>query len=206
MTESSALFPDEFDYNVLNLGNRIRHNDNDDWSADLLYDGIPLQIQTPYMHNVFGLSSYTNSNNKTSYSLSFEMRTDVQELADFKEFIGNLEQWIKEKLEKTDDVKDCEFFSSIRPSKKSHLPDTFRVKLKVRKDKFDVKYFKNRLNEPWKIDDKTKIQHRDRVRLVLELMPIWCAGKRYGISWKAVTIQIVKPPDFRNEHDQPELQ
>jgi hypothetical protein len=199
MSNSSAIYPDEFNSDLLQLGERMRHNDRDDWSADLIYDGIPLQIQTPYMHNVFGLSSYTNSNNKTSYSLSFELRNDAPQIKEFRNFIEKFETWLKGQFEIVD-IKG-EFFSSIRPSKREDLPDTFRVKLKVRKDRFDVKCFRNRINEKWIITDKTVVQHRDRARLVLELMPVWSAGGKVGVSWKAVTIQIVKPPDFRDDRD-----
>lgn len=191
---SDPLFPNEFNAELLKVGDKVIHNSRGDWSAQLTYDDLPLHLQTPWLRNVFGESSYTNSNNKTSYSLSFELRDDEPSASQFKSFLQDLDTWMKENFKEK--LIGGEYFSSIRPSKREDLPDTLRVKLKTRRGTFDCRYFEGRAATRWDINSN-KIQHGDRCRMVLELLPIWSANKRVGISWKAVTIQKVGQPNLR---------
>lgn len=193
---SGALFPNEIDSTLLRLSEPQVHNDRGDWSADLTYDDLPLQIQTPWLKNVFGVSQYTNSNDRVSYSLSFELREREPEIAAFREFLDKLDNWFKEQFKK-EDIKG-EYFSSIRPSKKPQYPDTLRTKLKVRRGAFECDLMENNIRVQFGTDNaKDKIKHGDRCRMVLQLMPVWSAGGKVGISWKVTSIQKQVNANFR---------
>lgn len=191
---SVPLFPSEFDANLLELGERKVHNDNGDWSAKLSYDDMPVQIQTPWLKNLFGVSCYNaHSNQRKSYSMSFEL-SDDPDIVSFKEFLLQLDVWFKEKF--TEIELKGEYFSSVRPPNKSHLPPLLRTKLKVKGQNFDLMYLDSAFAKKWPVDSEF-IQHGDKCRCILELLPVWSAGGRVGTSWKIVTLQKMAPPTFR---------
>ena len=200
----SALFPSEFDAKLLRFGSKKSFgNGQDDWNMPVLYDGLPLQIQTPIMRNVFGLSKYENNSGRVSYSLSWclEPQGDVNEFREFIEYLDKLftDELIKEGLFK------FPYYSSIRPSRKAEYSDTLRVKLKTRYDEFDCAFKDGRASRHWKVDDTDRVRANDLARLSLELMPVWCAGGKIGTSWKAVAIQKhINPEDFRGSEGQPQ--
>ena len=197
---SNPLFPSEFDPNLLELGERTAHNERGDWSAELTYDDCPVQIQTPWLRCVFGTSSYTNSNKRVSYSLSFELSKEPAEVEEFHAFLRQLDEWFQKKF---GEMKlEGDYFSSIRPSSKPHLAPTLRTKLKTKGGNFDLMYMDGNNATPWPVGDE-RVQHGDKCRSILQLMPVWSAAGRIGTSWKVVTIQKMSPPTFRkvaNEH------
>lgn len=196
MTNNGAFFPNEIDSTLLCLAEPQVHNDKGDWSAMLTYDDLPLQIQTPWLVNVFGVSEYRNSNSKISYSMSFELRTNDPSCVAFRKFLEKLDNWFIEQFKK-EKIKG-NYFSSIRPSKKPQYPDTLRTKLKVRKWSFDCDYMENNVRVQFTPENgRDKIKQGDRCRLVLQLMPVWSAGGRVGISWKVTSLQKQVNAEFR---------
>jgi len=192
----TVFFPNEVNFDDLVLGRPQIHNARGDWSASLTYkNDMPLRFQTPWMSNVFGLSKYPNSNQKTAYSLSFELRRSDQDIDAFYKFLTDLDDAMKEKFKKAD--IDGEYLSCIRPTKREPLPDTLRLKLKTKSGEFDLKFKENEKIVPWKIDGPELVEKRDICRMVLELMPVWHANNKTGISLKVVTLQKKSNPDFR---------
>lgn len=205
----NVLYPDEFDTKRLRLGSKRSFGKGpDDWSMDLFYDDLPLQIQTPWMTNVFGLSKYDQPHSgRTAYSMSFELSQD-SEVADFHRFLRDFEDWFKAQLGEMGIT--LPFFSSIRPSKNSQYNPTLRVKLKTKFENFDVAVWENRLRVKWPIGEE-RVRHGEKSRLILQLMPIWSAGGRVGTSWKLVGLQkqgntAFRQPEagFHKEHFMPE--
>ncbi len=198
----SALFPSEFDAKLLRFGAKKSFgHGKDDWNMPVLYDGLPLQIQTPIMRNVFGLSKYENHSGRVSYSLSWCL--DAQgDVAEFRTFIEYLDSLFEEELKKSGQ-SNHPYYSSIRPSRKAEYSDTLRVKLKTRYDEFDCSFKDGRATRRWKTSDTERVSANDLARLSLELMPVWCAGGKIGTSWKAVAIQKhINPEDFRGSEGQ----
>jgi len=200
---SGPIFPNELDTTKLRLGDRVVHNDSGDWSADLTYDDLPLHLQTPWLRNVFGTSCYINSNQKASFSLSFELRDADPTIKGFKKFLNDLDTWMKKQFEEVG--IQGQYFSSIRPPKKQDLPSTLRLKLKTRKQNFDCQLYEGKNLVTWPTNSK-KIEHGDKCRMVIELLPVWSANKRVGISWKIVTIQKVEKPTFRVDNHEDEAE
>ena len=198
-----AKFPQEINTDLLNLESPMVHNAKGDWSAKLTYNDLPLQIQTPWLTNVFGLSEYRNSNVRVNYSLSFELREDEPDIKEFKGFLRDLDVWFEKKFEE-ENIKGL-YFSSIRPSKKpNQYPDTLRTKLKTRGDRFDCDFMENnQLAIFTTTNGKDKISHKDRCRMVLQLMPVWSASGRVGISWKVTSIQKQVNCQFRKFGEDP---
>ena len=196
-----ALFPSELNTKLLKLGNKRNFGGGkDDWSIELFYDGLPLQLQTPWMRNVFGLSCYQNSNGRTNYSLSWELEPngDVQE---FATFLDGLDVWFKEQFKEMGVT--LPYFSSVRPCNKFHddgrprFNPTFRVKLKQRFENFDCTLMDNTIvASRWAVRDTDRIQRGDMCRLIIELLPVWSAGGKIGTTWKVVTLQKQQPVTF----------
>jgi len=197
---NGAFLPNEIDTTLLNLAEPEVHNERGDWSAALTYDDLPLQIQTPFLTNVFGLSEYKNSNGRVNYSLSWELRESDPDVNAFKSFLMGLDEWFQDtfKVEKI----TGEYFSSIRPSKKPQYPDTLRTKLKIRRDAFDCDFMENNIRIQFGPENAhNKIKRGDKCRLVIQLMPVWSAGGRVGISWKVTSLQKQVNARFRPHND-----
>ncbi len=190
-----VLYPGEFDTQRLRLGSKRSFGGRaDDWSMDLFYDDLPLQIQTPWMTNVFGLSKYDQPHSgRTAYSMSFELSKD-SEVADFHRFLADFEGWFQTQLKEMGIV--LPFFSSIRQPKNPQYNPTLRVKLKTKFENFDVAVWENRLRVKWPIGEE-RVRHGEKARLILQLMPIWCAGGRVGTSWKLTGLQKQAHSNFR---------
>lgn len=194
--EAETLFPSEVDTSLLELGEKKYHSDTD-WSAFLTYDGEQLHLQTPLLKNVFGISEYKNSNTKINYSVSFELDEGTKEVKDFKSFLVSLDKWFIEQFRAAGITGN--YYSSLRPSKKDIYPDTFRLKLKTRRDVFDCRYQENSVGKPFTIKNTDYIQHGDYCRAIIELMPVWSANGRCGITWKVATLMKKVKPVFRKK-------
>ena len=202
-----ALFPAEVDTDQFTVGSKRVFGGPDDWSMPIFYDGLPMQLQTPWLRNVFGMNSYTNPGGKTSYSLSFQL-SDTGDDAQFTAFLTGLDDHFKDLV-----PVEANYHSSVRPCTKldesghPKYPPTFRVKLKAKFDKFDCDLMQNQESKKWTINEamngKGGINHGDQCRLILELLPVWSAGGRWGTSWKALSIQVLKKEGFRNMGDPP---
>lgn len=187
-----ALFPSEFDTTLLTLGVKKRFGPSDDWSMELLYDGLPLQLQTPWMRNVFGITRYVNPGGRDSYSLSWELEP-TGDVGEFASFLGDLDTWFEEYVKK-EGIKE-NYHSSVRPCNKyddegkPRFNPTFRVKLKQRYDNFACTFLESRVAKRWPVTDCERVQRGDMCRMIIELLPVWCAGGKVGTTWKAVTLQ-----------------
>lgn len=188
-----AIFPSEFDSSNLRLGSRRQFGSNpDDFAVEVLYNEAPLQVETPWLRCVFGQSKYQTNKGRPQYSLSFDMAKD-SEVADLHEFVKDFEKLIRDHLEGGMDVQKP-FYSCIRPPKDSKFNPTLRLKLKTRRANFDCEWEGS--EEPWPTNEE-RVKHGDRCRLVMQLMPIWSAGDRVGISFKVVRIQKEERSGFR---------
>ncbi len=192
---TAVLYPSEFDTSRLRLGTRRSFGKgDDDWSMDLYYDDLPLQLETPWMSNVFGLSKYEQPNGRVAYSMSFELSLD-SEVADFHRFLCDFEDWFQVQLKEMG-VK-LPYYSSIRPAKNPKYNPTLRLKLKTRHDNFDCQMWENKSSVArWPIGEE-RVRHGEKCRLIIQLMPIWCAGGRVGTSWKLVGLQKQAESQFR---------
>ena len=192
LENESALFPDELDTTLLTFGVKKRFGQRDDWSMELLYDGLPLQLQTPWMRNVFGINRYVNPGGRDSYSVSWEMEQSG-DVGEFSTFLQELDTWFQGHLKETG-IEDP-YHSSVRPCNKfdeegkPRFNPTFRVKLKQRYDNFACTFLESRVAKRWPVTDCERVQRGDMCRMIIELLPIWCAGGNVGTTWKAVTLQ-----------------
>ncbi len=195
-TSDAVLYPSEFDTSHLRLGSK-RHfgRSQDDWCMDLFYNDLPLQLQSPWMKNVWGIKQYSQPNGRAAYSASFELSQD-SEVQDFQKFLEDFEGWFKQQL--VDFGCNIPFFSSIRQSKNPRYDPTLRVKLKTKHQDFDCNYLENRVIQRWPLSEAGRVQHGDMCRCIVQLMPIWCAGGRVGISWKLVCLQKQAQSTFRD--------
>lgn len=193
---TGVLYPSEFDTSRLRLGTkRSFGKSSNDWCMDLFYDDLPLQLQTPWMKNVFGLSDYKQPNGRVAYSLSFELSQD-SEVADFHKFLLEFEEWFQEQLASLG--CDLPFFSSIRQPNNPVYSPTLRVKLKTKHYNYDCKYFEGHVaSQRWPIGEK-RVKHGDLCHCIIQLMPVWCAGNRVGTSWKLVGLQKQAQTAFRD--------
>lgn len=192
------MLPSTVDLSKLFVCNPKTHNPQGHFSRTFLYKNLPLPIESPWMKNVFGINSYKNSNTKNNYSMSFSLDCSDPEIKAFREFIENLEQKIYEALQ-SDLPQEAEWFSTIRPSKKSEFPDTLRLKIKTKRKIFDIVYSENEKTMEVPESDTSFVKHGDTCRFIMELNPLWCINNKVGITWKLVRLQKKVSAPFNNK-------
>jgi len=191
MAQHTAHFPSEVRLDHLKFGVQKMFRAPHDWNMPVTYNGMPLQIQTPIMRNVFGLREYTNAGGRSAYSMSLALDANG-DVGEFRAFLEHFDAVMTQKLQATN------YYSSIRPSTKpDRYAPTLRVKVKERNGYFQCDFLEGHVPVASKVS-AVHMRKNARCRLCLELMPVWSAGSRIGTSWKVVSCQTVVSPAFRD--------
>lgn len=192
---NTTTLPHELDTDKLTLGTKRAFGGRpDDWSLEVFYNDLPLRIETPWLRNVFGLSEYHQPNGRVAYSMSFDMAKD-SEAADFHKFLVDFEKWVERQLRGMGLGEGKTFFSVIRPAKNPRYNPTLRLKMKSSGDYYDCVYLEGKQRDLWPVGEEM-VHHGQRVRLVIQLLPLWSAGGRFGMSWKIASCQVEAQAQF----------
>ena len=182
----------------------ITERDNDCWSANILYDGEMLHLQSPPLLVTFDLNDYKypgTSKVKFSITCTLDKTTpNVNEFVRLLEFIDtNAENSFPEK------VKGLNYISSIKKDKNGKFDPTIRFKLVSNKNRFKCKILENGNEVSDNINSvKSKLIKGTKIRLIIQLNPIWKVKNNYGVSFQALAINIIKvKTNFRKEFASP---
>lgn len=173
----------------------IRGNDH---YTPITYKGKHCQIETPKCLFMFGLTKYRNPDGKyDKYSIHLSLREICRDnennVTKFKYLLENLDLFAMQ--DRFDDPK-LKYWSPIRPNhKQERKPPVVRVKVPSDASRLKI----TMVNEegktvyyPLATEFEKVFHHRNEVRCILEINPIWYAGNKFGISYKLVKIQLAE--------------
>jgi len=196
-----TFFAEEIDYTKFTILDVISRGQNA-WSAKIMYEGNTLKIQTPALLVAFDLNAYRYGDSKRdNYSICVSLDDNVNGVKELKGLIQQIDSMatntFKEKL------KDCEFISSIKPSKDDKFPPLLRCKMVNNNTRFKCNISENGENIGRVINDtKNKLKKGVKVKLVLQLNPVWKVDNKYGVSWQILALDIIHPKvEFRQEYE-----
>lgn len=193
----TVLLPEEIlsDIDHLKILNTIKINEHD-YCNPIVLKGSKVYMQTPILKSMFGLYPYHTPGQvrrKWSIHVSLTNQNDAQNM--FLQTLQAIDVW----AEKQCTPEDCKFHSPIRYNyKNTNLPPVFRIKINNTlqyEDYLNCDIFQNGeiITDPAVDEFSALVTHNTLVRCVLELNPIWCAGKKYGTSYRLVQIELPSP-------------
>jgi len=165
------------------LGNGVSHF--------LKYKGKPLYIQTPWLFTPNGATEY---NLPTQHGWSIHCLLDRNDNAknnSFIDFVENIEKLCEETAE--DKGWDDTHCSSIKRDPEGNKKPVLRIKFHV-----PDFYIRTRLQHDGESQELTHDNIRDKlpplamVRGIIQLMPLWQTGDRYGVSYRLKLIETGK--------------
>lgn len=200
----TVYFPSEIDMKYFSILEKVDRGTNS-WSCRLLYKDKPLTIQTPILPVAFNLNGYKYNENSTkeNFSISVTLDPKIDGVQTLKEFIETIDNTVintfKEEFEKN--KRDTTFISSIKISKDVKFEPTLRCKMVSNTTRFKCKITINNKSLSDEIKTvKAKVCKGTKVKLVLQLNPVWCCDNKYGVSWQVLALNIEKPDvEFRKQ-------
>ena len=158
-------------FNKLNI-NELILKDSVKTSKDIIIQPSNY-FYTPRLYVPFGISEYKNA-----YSLNLQLRNinENDELIEFKLFIENLENKLKELL----DISDDEFSSQLRINPNTKYDPIFYTKIVNKFDKLECNVTNNS-NENLNIYD---IGSQFYCRCLLSLDKVWLFRNKYSYKFK----------------------
>lgn len=209
----SVLYPSEVSLNDLELGTSNDHIDGD-FSVPIYHCGEPLVIQLSNCIDLFGVLGYRNPtghSNTIRYSTGICMSNSNPTIRHFAQIVRELEKMVKHEFAQ----KDWTFISTIKANKKGEKHLRVKLPFKYNAMQFEVYNNKKRIFVDINVL-KEALTHGRTIDVILQLNPVWCSGKKYGISWKMCAIDFQQkqfrqsfdhneviprsPPDIKQEH------
>lgn len=192
----------------LKFGKRVDREP--DYFFPVTYHGKTCHIETPKCLFMFGLEKYRNPGGKfDKYSINLSLREICREaenghnVTNFKYLLENLDLFAQQEI--YEDPKFV-YFSSVRPNHKDpKKPPVLRIKVPSDAKRLKITIVREDGKEqyyPLVSDFDAIFKHRNEVKCIIELNPIWYAGgkldidpskakpKKFGISYKLIKIQL----------------
>lgn len=173
------------------VGNR--HARNGDFYFPVTFQDHRCNIQTPTLYVMFGLSCHKNPGETIQkWSIHFSLKPITDEVVVFHKMLDAMDQFAQEyKL-----VEDAEYCSSIRlVEDKTKKSDLLRCKIPTTAN--GNKLIIDVIDENGKVwalptiaQFQKLIKHHTKVRCIIEVNPVWYAGKKYGITYRIMKMQI----------------
>lgn len=154
-------------------------------------------FQTPPLMVMFGLNTYTTpgTNGVQKFSLHFSLKPADQEMEEFIQFCYIMDDFAKEY-----DLNDCDkYWSAIRENTKDlKKHPVLRVKINCSGESkllLDMEGIKGDVIRLPTVEEFQKyVSHRSIVRAILEVNPLWYSGKKYGLSYRLLKLQVIENP------------
>lgn len=208
-----AYLPLDILMNILDLKYGKRVDRGNDYFFPVTFKGKTLHIETPKVLFMFKLDKYRDKGSKTAYdkySINLSLREICREaenghnVTNFKYLLENLDLFA---MQETFDDPKFKFSSAILPNFKDiNKPPVLRVKVPSDGNRLKITIVKEDGKEcyyPTANEFSDLFKHRNEVKCILEVNPIWYAGgytdpkdpsknkpKKFGISYKLVKIQL----------------
>lgn len=197
----TGLFPSEVDYKKFSVLEPINRG-KESWSARIIYDGETLKIQTPPLLIAFDLNAYRYGNStRDNYSICVSLDDNINGVAELKQLIKQIDTTAINTYK--DKLKTETFISSIKDSKDEKFPPLLRCKMVNNKTRFKCSFRENGQAIGREIDEiKNRLKKGIKVKLVLQLNPVWKVDNKYGVSWQILLVDIIQPViEFRNDFE-----
>jgi len=179
-----------------------------DHYTTITYKDRVVQIETPKCLFMFGLEKYRNPEGKyDKYSIHLSLREICRDaennVREFRYLLENLDLFaMGDKF----DEPNLKYWSPIRPNHKQErkppvlrvkVPsDASRLKITMATEDGKVSYY------PLVSEFEKIFHHRNEVKCILQINPVWYAGNKFGISYKLIKIQLAdsgrRDIEFRN--------
>jgi len=181
----SVLYPSEISLNDLELGEKNDHV-NGDFSRPIYHNGEALVIQLSNAIDLFGVLDYRNPNGQTQnakFSTGICMSNSNPVTKHFVQLVENLEKMVIDEFAQP----EWEFVSTIKSNRKGerHL----RVKLPFKYNTMQFEMYNNKQKVYMDMQQlRMELVHGRSIDVILQLNPVWCSGKKFGISWKLCAV------------------
>ena len=199
--KSTTYFPDEVELADCEILDMVIRGPKS-WSSRITYKNENLKLQTPIMLTSFDLNAYNYAGqSKDNYSLCVSLDETVDGVAALKRLIEKIDATtINTFKSKTD---GAEFISSIKEpkDKESKFPPVLRCKLVSNAKRFKCAIYVGGKEKHLNIDEcKNLLKKGTKVKLVLQLNPVWKVDNKYGVSWQILALDVVQSKvEFRND-------
>lgn len=175
----------------LTLGTKVKDNKKD-FHFPVLFDKRILYLETPLCWVPFGkIDTYKNPGaKKDKFGLHLSLQTYTPELQEFKFLIHKLDETVKGLVNLPVD-KYC---SAVRYSYSNPLlPPGLRCKLSGKKEslQLDLIFEEETWQNPSLETLASFINKNTQARCILEVCNLWCAGEKWGLSYRVHTIQLI---------------
>ena len=170
--------------------------------------GQPLVLQTPWCHAPFGVDIHHTDNNGKKYSVTVNLNDQNGEHNEFAIMLQKLDKTI---LGMAVQMKDSlfareikqleqEFQRGYRTPTSDVFPHTFKMKVPVRYNRIDCSVFFRGQSKPIRINNDLEryLIKGAKVRGIVQLSPVWFMKDRWGVSYKALQLEISVPPQMRS--------
>lgn len=184
------MFPKEIDFKNFKL-NPIIVRGKGCSSINIGYDGKPLLLQTPVLTSTFQLQGYCYPGTTTKkYSLNVDLNQKLDGVKEFTELLCKIDSCAKGSVEDFKE-EDLTYLSPIKTPKSELYPEHLRCKMVSNLEKFKFNAYLGNKSISTSISNiESLIKRGTKMKLVLQLNPIWKVNKQFGVSYQIVGMEI----------------
>ena len=201
---SNIVLPKNFDCDKLGFDD-LKLNSNGGKVVYMKYDGQQrLTMQTPKLTTPFGMSEYRDDKTgivKYSIDVSFKGSNDDSKIQTFYDkmavidskivdiAVENSKEWFGKKMKK--EIVEELYRPLVKQSKdpEKYAP-TMKFKIQNNnKDELMIETFDD-TRQP--VDIMDALKPGSKVRGIIECSSIWFVNKQFGVTWRAVQLEITK--------------
>ncbi len=199
---TDPMTADEFEANKFSILDRVNRSKRG-YSAKILYkDQVPL-IETPLMRVTFPLRCYDYNNGPKKYALCVTLDPTTNGMDDLVEMVEGLDHMVDRQMkeEYKEDLNKLTQYSSLRRSKNDRYYDYLRCKLVNNTKRFKCDVFVDNSLVSQDIDKVAELLVKGtKVRLLVQVNPLWKMDQKYGITYQIKAIKIVtEKVQFKDE-------
>jgi len=150
-------------------------------------------VQLNNVKTLFGVMTYqspTLINGKhpvAKFSTGICLCQDNEHITQFNQLNAKLEQLIQTKYQNS----THQFVSCAKKNLKGEVHLRVKLPTKGGFPQFDL-IVDGVKSSPTKPELDRKLYHGRKANVLLKLNPLWSSGNKYGISWRLVTIELIK--------------
>jgi hypothetical protein len=160
--------------------------------ASLKHKQNPIYIKTPKLDIPFGLNTFTDQNQRNSYSfvMSFTDSDIDTKIRHFAEFIQKCEQWCQETVKTHLSIWNVlpSYESLLFKSSLKNCNGTLLFRLKITPNITEIYDEQNKPHEFTEIPEL--IHEHCQIISLIELNNIWINTSQFGLTWKVHQIKV----------------
>jgi len=212
----SIVLNNDFDISNVKFDTKMKALDTGCKMKFVSYKKGPLVIQTPECYTPYGINNNSfDEENSNKYTLDLSFR-DVETRPALKTFFENIQKldeliiteafknqkdWFRKSFPSVEIIRDGLYKSMIKYAKDKNTgeitdmyPPTFKVKIPFANDKFGCEFYDKDCNSLSNEEITCMNSKGAKVIALIRCNGLWFAGGQFGVSWKAVQLQITPRP------------